>query len=359
METSTQTRLQVRVVQTKEHTWPGWVVGICGGLGLLGCVYLADEFKYVLVGVTLAIWGAGPMLAWRPRSLLRVATRTAAGLQVGTLTVPWGATAQIANGRRGASVALGFGRGEGAFFEVASMQDARTLVSMAQADETRPVALRVRFDTLRRVTAVLGFIAMSCGLGYAVVVGLLHDSGGKGTYGLSGLCFAVAASFLYLIAQLARRNVVVGMPGSAEGATGAVRTHLTLHVEAAQGIVQPHARGVDANDGTPPRVRIMLREDEPTRTWLARIDGAAGGGEGYRGFSASREELSSVLTDRTARPDLRLAAARVLVRRHGESTESVTASLDTQLEKYGRVVALEDADRAAEELDRLGPIFIR
>ena len=101
----------------------------------------------------------------------------------------------------------------------------------------------------------------------------------------------------------------------------------------------------------------MLREDEPTRTWLARIDGAANGGEGYRGPAPSREELDVVLADPVARPDLRLAAARVLVRRHGEGTDRVLAKLDRQLTDHARLVVDEDCDRAAQALDRLGPLF--
>ncbi len=359
MEVNSGHRLRARLHLTKENTLRGWAVGAFGGLGLLACVYSSSEIRYLFVGLTLALWGGGGMLAWRPRAQIVLPTLTDAGVQVGTIVVPWGAAAQIAKGRRGASVAFGWGDGEGAFFEVAGMEDARALVAMAGADEGRAVALRLRFDKLRGLTAVLGGVAAMCGLGYAVAVGILGDSGSKGTFGLPGLVFAIAATFLYLIAQLARQTVVVGAPASADGVAGAIGRHLDLHAkDAGHRATRGPAHGDDANDGTPPRVRIMLRENEPTRAWLARIDGAADGGEGYRGLAPSREDLDAVLSDVVARPDLRLAAARVLVRRHGAGRDQVLAKLDSQLSTYGRLVVDDDLDRAADDMDRLGPIFM-
>lgn len=357
MEPRTRGQLLVRIWETKERTLPGWVVGVLGGMVLLACVYSTDDHPYLLVGLALATWAAGPMLAFRPGARIAMPEATEHGMRVGHLLVPHGATAHVAKARRGASVAMSFGKGDGLFFEVASMEEARALVALAGADESRPVDLRLRYDSLRAATAATGFVATSCGLAYAVTVGAMGEHGYKGTFGLPGLVLAIAASFLYLLAQLARRNVVVSGPGSDEGVWGAIGRHLQLHARAMRADVTSDDHGTEANDGTPPRVRVMLKADEPTRGWLARIDGAASGGEGYRGVSPSREELTAVLVDPKARADLRLAAARVLVRHHDEPLDSVMRPLDPQLRVYASLVAAEDADRAADELDALGPMF--
>lgn len=339
---------------------PGWIVGVMGGLGLLRCVYSYGSERYLVVGLSLALWALGPMLGWRRRPQVAQATVSAQGLRVGDVLVPPGAAAQLAKGRRGASVALGWGAGDGAMFEVASMSDARALLAKAHAVEGRPVALKLRYDKLRWLTSLVGGLGVMCGIGYAVTVGVMHQTDLKGTFGLPGLCLAVAASFLFLIAQLARQTVVVGAPGSGDATTGIVARHLELHSR--HQLMNQAELAADATSGldaAPPRVRVMVRENEPTHAWLARIDGTGAAGEGYRGLAPSREELSSVLADGTARADLRLAAARVLVRQHGEKPETVVLAMDAQLRGYARLALDEDAEQAAERMDALGPLFMQ
>ena len=364
--TPSRRTVRARVIPTKERTGLGWLVGTLGGAGLLYVIFglsWSHDGQRLLFGLGLATWALGAALAYRPRVRVVDVTDAADALHAGAVKVPRGAPARIADGVRGVSVAMGCGKGDVAFFEVDSAEDAAALVAMAAAVVGEPVVYRMGFDRFRGTARLLGLIGAAAGLAYGVTVGLLSYSEYKTMFGLTALFAASVATLFYLIAEFAWRDVVIGAPGPSTGVTGAIGRHLVLHRRDEESRAEAGKKRVDVAagartfTGVEGRVRVMARGDETVRAWLARVDVAGAQDEGYRSDAPTREELHALLGDATAATDLRLAAARVLVRRYRESPESVCAGIERDLVPYVRSITGEELEPAAEALDSLGPAF--
>lgn len=117
--------------------------------------------------------------------------------------------------------------------------------------------------------------------------------------------------------------------------------------------------------GAPPpvvtgRVADLARGESAPRDWLARIDATAqmlANGAGYRGAGFEEAELWTTLEDHDAAPDVRAAAARVLVRLDpgvADRVEGVLAAVRAPDARKRIRIALEpDIELASRELEEL------
>ncbi len=108
----------------------------------------------------------------------------------------------------------------------------------------------------------------------------------------------------------------------------------------------------------PARAWDLAKRGEPGRSWFARIDAFAQSfTSGYRGASFGPDDLWATLENHDAPADLRVAAARVLVRVSEASRPRVDAILarvrDDDARDKLRAAMREDIDDAGEAIDRI------
>ena len=368
-----QRSVSVRVVPIAEQRLLGWIVGVAGGLGVIMTtmepfgIHTHADARYTLIGLALAVWNVGMLMAWRPAPFSATA-RADTGLllvepkRVGAsraLVVDENTQVTVAKATRGYVVGLlgtdprGGTMKEPLFVEVETESDARALLSMVGVPwpgrgSIGVVHRREILCVVQRTAAVLGAIG---GLLYFFLVGVmqLHDYKPIGILGLAGLL----SSALYVFDALLRRKVTIGDEASGLGhAFGALGRHFALHAMARLDAKEPaRASTTDAE----PRVRIFLRGDETTHDWLTRLDAMGAAGAGYRGDVASREELLAIVDDASLDPLARTGAARVLVKKYGLNPSEVSARVDASLATRVRIAVEGEATEAADAMDAMGP----
>ena len=338
----------VRVVRVADRMWVGWVVALAGGLAF----YLTAGFqweilnRYLQVGIALSLWNLGPLLAGRPAPRLTSLAGAAA-------LVPNDVERHVAIARaeRGYSVAVSWPDGA-LFFEVDSETEARALVRRIEPVSGR-VQIRVRPNILRFAIAVVSVIGLVASIAYAIVVGVIDDDPFYRTLlGLPSIIAALLGSLLFVISQFMRHAVEVGSDATIGGAASA---HLKAHERAQiDGRLRVDASISAESEIAEPRFRVLVRGAETAAEWLSRVDALGAAGEGYRGDAPTREELRAVVADANASFDMRLAAARVLVRRHEGDPAELASHVEDELVPYMFDVVREDA---AAKLESRGPLF--
>jgi hypothetical protein len=159
--------------------------------------------------------------------------------------------------------------------------------------------------------------------------------------GLLGAAFAAVAFVLLAIRCVARGQAVA--PGRGEW-----DAHVAIHIE-------PHASSIESEATT--ATAALVRGDESVEAWLARVDGLPALESAYRAGALDKQSLWETLRDGEARPDARMAAARLLRRRFHEAPDALVRVAD-DVELRDRIeAAADDEDEAPRRLERLGPLF--
>ncbi|MBX3226505.1 MAG: hypothetical protein KIT84_32410 [Labilithrix sp.] len=332
--------LRVRVVPVRQNRWLSWIVGVAGGLLLLWVVATHsphDPGALAGAGASGALWMIGLLLSGRPAPYVARVAKEEGGLQVGRTWVPAvDLEASIVEAQVGASVAFSWPRGE-LFVETSTLEDARTLVRLSQAEVVEDIVLRAPVPFLRLAKAtVVALGVLAC----ILLAALPYESS---VFGALVFCGAVA-SVLHIVESFAKRRVVLDARRGFAVASGSIREHVLLHIRRAAVEREPRVQ-----------VRVLARGEEPTHEWLGRLDGVAN--DAYRGELPPKEELHRIAFDATSPVHERLGAARLLVRRYAVPIEEIEGALEPELVPYFLEIGHEDVTHAARAIDRLGPFF--
>lgn len=345
--------MNVRVVSVRERRWVSWLVtALAVGLIMALSSGTLDaprwpwpsggvDMRRVGIGLLLACWGGGTTLTWRPRPAPARVTFVRGGVLIGKLrfTARDAPAVSVARAAWGYSVAVGE-----VFLELETEADARRL--LAALEVPWPGRGRVDMEThsprMRLVQRLLGVAGAAFALGYALFIGVL-DIGSKGTFALPALLLSAASTAL-LVLDTPRSGIVVGT--TAGRGSSPVDTHARLHVEARV-----------TNEERADEAHALGRGEDDHRAWLERIDAMALEGRGYRSALPPAEELERIVDDEGHAPDVRLAAARALARKHGHPLEDLKPRVGAELAPRLRVVIDDDVEEAAAGLDELGPVF--
>ncbi|AKV03387.1 hypothetical protein AKJ09_10050 [Labilithrix luteola] len=301
-----------------------------------------STFEFVLVGLTMVLAALGPWLA-RPvssrLSFLRLSPRAivVGGRRIAAEDVE---AVFLAAAHRGTSVGLRL-RKRLLFLEVERAEDAQRVID---ALGKTPEALG---NIEKSRTWGEGAIAQGALSIATVMFALLYQSAttmpdapiGSKALGIPGVVFS-ALSLIVLVGRV--------MSGArlSLAKDSALEAHARLHADAA-----------DTADAPVAETGPLVRRDEPTAAWLARLDAAASEGSAYRGDVPARDALVGTLTNEAAQVDARMAAARLLKRRHGANDEELVRIVTDPQVRVRVEAALEDDDDAAERIDALGPVF--
>lgn len=372
--------VNVRVVTTRDEARLALAVTALGALVL--ALVLASELVLVLasdhggshafrpgperwvfasVGAAMALAGLGPWLAWPRRrghparlvcgeGFIRAGATNIEATEVTGLS--------LAHAARGHSVAVtwdarGARGGDGkkrVFFEVERGSDAQRILETLGVARGAPIGM-VATPPSRALAipqAIVSVVALVCGALYFYatlgpeVVGLSYL---KPVAGLAGIGVAQLALALLVLRRVLRRQAV------ALGRGGAWDVHAALHAE-----VTATPAGVDGVDGDA-RAGTLARGDETVGAWLQRVDALPSEQHAYRGDALKKDVLWDVLADAAARPDERMAAARVLMRRHGEGEQALVRVVDEPAVRMRVEAALEDPEDAERRIESLGPLF--
>jgi hypothetical protein len=141
------------------------------------------------------------------------------------------------------------------------------------------------------------------------------------------------------------------------GMTGAEVDHALAQIQSAA----ERARGLGApREDVTERLESLRRGSDGSRAWLLRIDALADrmkmAQPGYRDATIDRQDLRDALHDHDCEPELRVAAARILVRVDAETcrpevAEVVEAVRDPVQARMIRIALDDDVDEVARELD--------
>jgi hypothetical protein len=306
-----------------------------------------------VVGLLFALAAAGPWLRVRahPRRV-RVRIDVPQGwARLGRRTLHARAVARVSvvPAVRGFSVGILPHGGRALFVETDDLAIATSL-ARALGGAAAAAALpdgapdpRLRFAAVL-TTAVLGFAGA-----FDVATAASLASGGERRLGE----LAVFAPLAVLFATRALWKPSRG------AAAPAFDEHLAIHA-AASGASPPASPSSEmAEDAAVAGLAGLLgRRAEGVAAWIARLDAMPHEAGAYRGAALGRDALLAVASDESAAPDARAGAARLLAVRHGESPRAlvrVVADPEVRL----RVVAAtaSDPEEAAEELERLGPLY--
>ena len=354
--------VRARVVRADERRSLAWAVALGGGLGVAYMLAFHSPHSFALArhvcATLMLLWLAGPWLLFRQRERVLDGLACPEGLELaGVDFVPRGTAVSVARAARGYSLAVAAPRGL-VFLEVEHLADARRLVRALGAPWPGQGVLERRVPRLdlRFASGSASGVGIASALGYLLTL----DTPGheKGLLAIA-LFMAILASLGFVLDPRMRRRVrwsaeADGVEG-AEGVTfgrSPVEQHTALHVASRLGAV--------ADEDEPPRarVRVLSRGEETTREWLTRLDAIATRSDGaYREGAPDRDELELLLADESGPADARLAAARVLARRHGEDASRLRARFEPDLAARLDAVLHDDPSSAAEELDARGPDF--
>lgn len=140
--------------------------------------------------------------------------------------------------------------------------------------------------------------------------------------------------------------------------------HVALHE--AEGRFSEHAKvgegaEKELEDAAPLGPSLLARGDESRAAWLARLDALPAERGAYRGEALKRDVLWDTLGDAASPVDARVAAARILKRRHEAPPDALVRVVADDPDVRVRVeTAIDDAlddEDVAHQLERLGPIF--
>lgn len=301
-----------------------------------------STLEYALVGVAMLLGAVGPWLARPARSRLSFLRLESRALVLGTRRIAADdvEAVSLATAHRGTSVGLRLREGL-LFLEVERASDARRVID-ALGKSPEPIwgvgkapAAWGQVAVLQVATSVM--TALFAFLHQAATI--LPDAAiGAKAFGVPAVVLA-ALSFVVLARRVASGARLSFAKDSA------LDVHARLHASEREHDVGVGERGP------------LVRREEPTAAWLARLDAAASAGSAYRGDVPARDALVETLGDEAARVDERMAAARLLKRRHGvEAQELVRIVVDPEVRVRVEAALEEDVD-AAERIDALGPIF--
>lgn len=301
---------------------------------------------YALVGVAMLLAAIGPWLA-RPTSSRLSALRLEPGaLVIGKRRISADdvEAVSIAEAHRGTSVGLRLRRGV-VFLEVERVADAQRVIDALGKTPEALGSLPKAHGGWGEVAIAQGTISVT-----TLIFALLYQAAttmpdapfGSKALGIPGVVFAVLSLLVLVVRVMSGSRLSLAKDCALEA-------HARLH--AGNG-VEGEAPGARAFEADP-----LVRRDEPTAAWLARLDAAASQKSAYRGDVPARDALVATLTDEAAQVDARMAAARLLKRRHGSTDEELVRVVVDPLVRVRVEAALDDDDDAAERIDQLGPVF--
>lgn len=311
---------------------------------------------YVVVATAILAAGLAPFFAWGVRG------RTV-GVRVGEGTVDVGGetiraadvtSLSVARGAHGRSIAIA--RGKRTIFVEVERAEQADRIARALGVERLPhgeMTLRPSSRALAFFQGLAALVGVVCGPMYLLSVtlleGTLHD--GKELYGLTGVAAAALSAAILLARRLLPHQAIALRRTPFD-------THVAMHLAEAESLRGEHAPP-DADHAT--RIAphaALVRGEEPVAAWLARLDGLPRDGHAYRGDATSRDVLWDTLGDGAAPVDARMAAARLLTRRHGEDERAVVRVVaDPDVRVRVEAALEEEEDEAERRLMRLGPLF--
>lgn len=300
--------------------------------------------------VELALWLAalGPMAVSARRTVRRIAV-TDGELRGLRRPVRRGSVValSVAAGAKGYSVGIATGDGV-VFVETDRREDARALQAALSSVTATGDAARAQLERAGRRCvwrARMGWI-VQLGLGLASAAATLawRQAVREGTDASAG---AVAVSLALLSVAFFVARVRGGGPLTVAGSE-TLRRHVDLHRERA---LDDEAVPEDAERAGLARGSATLVE------WLTALDAAsAQPGHAYRDPTMTPDALTRALEDAPS-VEIKMAAARVLARRHGRAPAALVRVVTDPDERVRVAASLGPADEAAEELERLGPVF--
>lgn len=353
--------VRARVLRADERRSLAWAVALGGGLGVAYMLAFQSPHSFALArhvcATLMLLWLAGPWLLFRARERVVDAVARPDGLEVaGVGLTPRGTAVSVARATRGYSLALAARDGL-VFLEVEHLAEARRLLRALGAPWPGQGVLERRVPRLdlRFASGSASGVGIASALGYLLT---LDTPGHENGLLAIALFMAILASLGFVLDPRMRRRVrwsaEADVVEGAEGVTfgkSPVERHTALHVASRLGATEEEASPAA-------RVRVLSRGEETTREWLARVDAIATRSDGaYREGTPGRDELELLLDDESGPADARLAAARVLARRHGEDASRLRARFEPDLAARLDAVLREDPTSAAEELDARGPDF--
>lgn len=261
----------------------------------------------------------------------------------------------IAKAERGVSLALARGK-RLVFLELEHRADAAR-IAKALGIETSWFGSIALPETSRLLAAMQAVVALAllvaAPLYFLGATGAL-SSGAKPLFGT--IC--VAGTLISALLLTARRLV----PNQALSMRRAAwDRHVALHEAegrfAAHGKVEQSAEDAAETRGPP----LLARGDESRAAWLARLDALPAERGAYRGEALKRDVLWDTLGDASSPVDARVAAARILKRRHEALPDALVRVVADDPDVRVRVeTAIDDTlddEDVAHQLERLGPIF--
>ncbi|MBS2014490.1 MAG: hypothetical protein JST00_16510 [Deltaproteobacteria bacterium] len=309
-------------------------------------------FAYTLVTFLIALAAVGPWLAWTRRGdvggVVISPGRVVAG---GTVLTTEDVTAiAVAEGARGRSVAIARQRGNVTFLEVEREEEARAIAAALgrKPEPSSTLALPRHRRALAFFQLLVSSIGLACAPLYYLAATAELSSQGKGIFGVGGVLASLVGAAL-LAARHASRSQAVALR------RGAYDRHVELHRAAPstrEGQLDEEARS-EATPGL-----ALSRGNEPLRAWLARLDALPNEAHAYRGDAMKKDVLWGALSDEASPLEVRMGAARVLARRHGEAPATLVRVVTDPDERVRVEAALDEEEEEAERrIERLGPLF--
>ncbi len=317
-----------------------------------------DTFGMNVVAALFAGAALGPLLrrkAVPTRARLRIEED---GIRVGgrLVTREDVSTVSLTRAARGASIGLVDRRGRSTFLEVQSLADATSIVRALGA-EPKAAVVPVPAPWTNGAALQVILAGLVATLAAAFLVGKsTAGSRDAGTFGAAAVALAPVAFALAWVRSLRLRATARESAATtieARAGASAYDDHAALHATVAT---------ADETEAPAPEAStmhgVLARHDEPTSAWLARIDALPREASAYRGAALDKEALLALLADAEAPPDARAGAARLLATRHAEPAPSLVRVVeDPDVRLRVEAAAEEDPDEAAEQLERLGPLF--
>jgi hypothetical protein len=262
--------------------------------------------------------------------------------------------ASVAPDGRGASVAIG--RGDTAtFLELDRIEDARRLLGTLgrRFPTDGRVAHRLPRGSAVFVQAIFAAIAI-------LFAGFAAATLGAWQWEMLEVPLGAAPAFFVLTLPLVILRGGKPIPVAWDRATELNPTR-ALDRSPLERHIRRHLEGRLREDPDAPRVRVDLLQrggGESSKAWLARID-ALRSADAYRGESLPKDVLFEIVADEKLAIDVRVAAARLLSRRDGESAEAIARGIEAE-EVRTRLLAVladDEASAAADALEAVGPLF--
>lgn len=371
------------------------LMAVVGVLGILSkTIELNFEERYLWLACVVAFGCVVPSLTWRARGALHTVETDPGFVRFDGQFIDARAVTGFSavEGERGWSVAA-TAHERTTVFEVARRTDAERIAkSLGRTWPRDGVVTFERPSTgMRVVQTTLSLSGVLCAWMYWLcATGRAGFSDGKPLFGLSMLAIGVIGLVVFVRRMRHRGGIAIAPRGvdsfgrvvtaaDAYPRDGNRPERMTLKTDAGTETIHGTANQSEVDDhllahvrdalGSQPLVhrhtdarldKVLSDGSENVRDWLARLDAwsreeAVGG---YRGTLPTQEELWRVFRDETAMIEARLAAGRLLRLRYSEAPDAMIDAIgDRALRVRVRVAVTDSVDDAAEELDRLGPMF--